>query len=90
MAAVCTVGLDAEGRIDRVRSVLVGAGPGPQVVSTGAEPVGERPLPELWADCAARWAAVVEGDEAEYRRDLAATALRRALADATRRAEEAA
>jgi carbon-monoxide dehydrogenase medium subunit len=90
MAAVCTVRLDPDGRVDDVRAVLLGAGAAPRVASTAAEVTGERPTPQLWADRAAAWAEVVEGEDAEYRRELAATAMRRALTDATRRAEGAA
>ena len=86
MAAACTVELDEDGRVADVRAVLLGAGDTPVVVSGGDEPRGARPTAEVWADCAARWSQIIDGEDVDYRRDLGATTLRRALAVATDRA----
>jgi carbon-monoxide dehydrogenase medium subunit len=86
MAAACTVALDADGQVAGVRAVLIGAGDAARVVSAGDEPLGSRPTAEVWAESAVRWAELIEGEDVDFRRDLAATALRRALAIATQRA----
>ena len=86
MAAACTVAVDAEGRVADMRAVLMGAGDAARAVSAGDEPLGSLPKAELWAECAARWAASIDGEDGHYRRDLGAAALRRGLALATLRA----
>jgi carbon-monoxide dehydrogenase medium subunit len=86
MAASCTVQLDPDGLVGDVRAVLLGAGDTPVVVSRGKEPRGAEPNAQLWADCAARWSEIIEGEDVDYRRDLGSAALRRALAAATSRA----
>lgn len=90
MAAVCTVRLRPDAALAGARVVLLGAGPVPLVVATGEELAGERPEPELWETWSRRWAAAVAGEDVDYRRDLAAAAMRRALAEATERAAAAA
>jgi hypothetical protein len=87
MAAACTLQLDTDGLVVGLRAVLVGAGDHPRVVTTGEELRGARPSADLWSEWAGRWATVIEGEDIEYRRELATAALRRALTAATHRAE---
>jgi carbon-monoxide dehydrogenase medium subunit len=87
MAAACTVHLQEDGLLAGLRAVLIGAGDAPRVMSTGEEVRGARPTPELWAEWCPRWAAAIEGEDVDYRRELGAASLARALAAAADRAE---
>ena len=94
VAVACCLTLDHANRIDSARIALGGVGSRPvRVGEAEALLTGERPAAELWRAAGAEAARAIEpGSDihatADYRRDVAAVLVQRALVNAAELAEK--